>query len=235
MSTLNLKAKITNGVLALSLLFGLGVALSTEAQAQYRNDDYYRRQREYERQQRQRQRELERQQRRAERQARRNGGYYGNNGYYGNRTYDGYGNYGGTFDLRQTALNAGYNNGMEEGRRDRERNERFNFQDESDYRSATKDYSSRLATAPPTSSTSAKPSRTATATATTATTATTRTTNGWLAIDQQRRARDSTSRARLCWSNMAPCLLSDICSVVSAVKYAGKATAGVRMPARAVR
>jgi hypothetical protein len=144
MSTLNLKAKITNGVLALSLLLGLGVALSTEAQAQYRNNDYYRRQREYERQQRQRQREIERQQRRAERQARRNGGYYGNDGYYGNRSSDGYGNYGGSYDLRQTALNAGYNNGMEEGRRDRERNERFNFQDESDYRNATKDYSSRL-------------------------------------------------------------------------------------------
>jgi hypothetical protein len=146
MSTLNLKAKITNGVLALSLLFGLGLALSTEAQAQYRNDDYYRRQREYERQQRQRQREIERQQRRAQRQAQR--GVYGNYDYgnrtYGNRGYDGYGNYGGSFDLRQTALNAGYNEGMKEGREDRSRNERFDFADESDYRNASKDYSSRL-------------------------------------------------------------------------------------------
>jgi hypothetical protein len=138
-----LKGKIVNGVLALSLLFGLGLALSTEARAQYRNDDDYRRQqREYERQQRQRQRQYERQQRRQQRQAQRAYGY-GNRG-YGNRGYDGYGNYGGTYDLRQTALNAGYNNGMEEGRRDRSRGERFDYSDESDYRSATKDYSSRL-------------------------------------------------------------------------------------------
>jgi hypothetical protein len=142
MNTLNLKGKITNGVLALSLLFGMGVALSTEASAQYRNNDYIRRQREYERQQRQRQREIERQQRRAQRQAQR-GGYYGNSG-YGNRGYDGYGNYGGSFDMRQTALNAGYNEGMEAGREDRSRNERFNFADEGDYRSATKDYNSRF-------------------------------------------------------------------------------------------
>lgn len=153
MGILDLKGKITNGVLALSLLFGLGVALSTEAQAQYRNDSYRRQQREYEREQRRRQREYERQQRRAEREARHRGdyGYYGDDddGYYrnnrrNNRGYDGYGNYGGSFDLRQTALNAGYNEGMKEGRKDRERNERFNFANESDYREATKDYSSRL-------------------------------------------------------------------------------------------
>ena len=144
MRTHNLKGKITNGFLALSLLFGLGLALSTDAQAQYRNDDYYRRQRQYEREQRRRQREIERQQRRAERQAQRgNYGYYGNRS-YGNRGYDGYGNYGGTFDLRQTALNAGYNEGMEAGREDRSRGDRFNFQDESDFRNASKDYNSRL-------------------------------------------------------------------------------------------
>jgi hypothetical protein len=157
MKTLNLKGKITNGVLALSLLFGAGLALSpTEAQAQWRNDDYRRQQREYEREQRRRQREYERQQRRAEREQRRNGGYYGsdpyyrndpyrNDGYgaYGRRTRDGYGNYGGSYELRQTALNAGYNEGMKEGRNDRQRGDRFDFQDESDYRSATKDYNSR--------------------------------------------------------------------------------------------
>ena len=61
-----------------------------------------------------------------------------------NRTNDGYGNYGGSFNLRQTALNAGFNNGVQEGRRDRSRGERFEFRDESDYRDATEDYSSRL-------------------------------------------------------------------------------------------
>jgi hypothetical protein len=59
------------------------------------------------------------------------------------RTYDGYDNYGGGFDLRQTALNAGYNDGMQEGRKDRSRNERFEFRDEGRYQSADRDYNSR--------------------------------------------------------------------------------------------
>jgi len=49
-----------------------------------------------------------------------------------------------SFQLRQTALNAGYNNGIEEGRKDRRRGERFEFRDEGDYQKATEDYSSRL-------------------------------------------------------------------------------------------
>ena len=84
----------------------------------------------------QRRRERVRQERREERQERREarrGWDWGNNG-----------NWGGSNQLRQTALNAGYNNGIEEGRRDRQRNERFNFTDESDYRKATEDYNSRL-------------------------------------------------------------------------------------------
>ena len=59
------------------------------------------------------------------------------------RDWDGYGN-GVSFQLRQTALNAGYNNGIEEGRNDRRRGERFDFRDEGDYQKATEDYSSRL-------------------------------------------------------------------------------------------
>lgn len=62
----------------------------------------------------------------------------------GRRANDGYGNYGGSFDLRQTALNAGFNNGVREGRRDRERRERLDWRDESKFQSATDDYSSRL-------------------------------------------------------------------------------------------
>jgi hypothetical protein len=72
----------------------------------------------------------DRQERRQERRARR-----------GN---DGYPNYGGSFQLRQTALNAGYNEGIKEGRKDNQRNERYDFTDESTYQKATKDYSSRL-------------------------------------------------------------------------------------------
>ena len=134
-------------------MFGVGVATSATTHAQWwgRGDQSERqRQREYEREQRRRQREYEREQRRAqrqyERQQNRNGGYYDpynrNGGYYGN---DGrYGNSGYFDNARQTALNAGYNNGIQEGRKDRQRGDRFEYRDEGDYQSATEDYSSRL-------------------------------------------------------------------------------------------
>ena len=60
-----------------------------------------------------------------------------------NRGSGGYGNYGGYGDARQTALNAGYNNGIQEGRKDRSRGERFEYRDERDYQNATEDYNSR--------------------------------------------------------------------------------------------
>jgi hypothetical protein len=60
------------------------------------------------------------------------------------RNWDRYGTYGGSFQLRQTALNAGYNNGIEDGRKDRRRGDRFDYRDEGDYQKATEDYSSRL-------------------------------------------------------------------------------------------
>lgn len=60
------------------------------------------------------------------------------------RNWDQYGSFGGSFQLRQTALNAGYNNGIQEGRKDRSRGDRFDYRDEGDYQKATEDYSSRL-------------------------------------------------------------------------------------------
>lgn len=143
MKSIHLKNKLGSAMLALSLLFGIGIASSVTAQAQWRNDDQYNRDRQYEREQRRRQREYEREQRRRAR----NNGRWGNNGGYNDRwgrSSDGYGNYGGSFQLRQTALNAGANEGVKEGRRDRERGERFDYTDESVFQNATKDYSSRL-------------------------------------------------------------------------------------------
>lgn len=61
-----------------------------------------------------------------------------------NRNGDGYPNLGGSFDLRQTALNAGYNEGTKEGRKDRAKGRQSNFRQFSAYQKATKDYSSRL-------------------------------------------------------------------------------------------
>jgi hypothetical protein len=60
------------------------------------------------------------------------------------RDSDGNGNYGGSFQLRQTALNAGFNEGFKQGRKDRNSRNRFGFQSQSVYQKATKDYSSRL-------------------------------------------------------------------------------------------
>lgn len=74
----------------------------------------------------------------------RNNGDWRNGDWRNGRTSDGYPNYGGTHDLRQTALNAGFNEGVREGRRDRQRGEAFEFRDESGYQRATSDYSSRL-------------------------------------------------------------------------------------------
>jgi hypothetical protein len=60
------------------------------------------------------------------------------------RDWNGYPNLGGSFDLRQTALNAGYNEGSKEGRKDRDKRRYSDFQQFESYRSATKDYSSKL-------------------------------------------------------------------------------------------
>lgn len=111
---------------ASALALGLFLMLPTAAFAQ-RNDQ--RRERREDRQDRREDRREDRQERREARRG---------------RDWNGYGNYGGSYQLRQTALNAGYNEAIKEGRNDRNRGERFNFTDESDYRSATKDYNSRL-------------------------------------------------------------------------------------------
>jgi hypothetical protein len=128
-----LKKRVIGVALGLTLLVGIGMTSSNSvAQAQWTNRDWQReqirRQREYEREQRRRQREYERRNRR----------------YNDGRYDDGYGYYGGSYQLRQTALNAGYNEGIKEGRKDRSRGERFEYRDEEDYRNANTDYSSRL-------------------------------------------------------------------------------------------
>jgi hypothetical protein len=79
-------------------------------------------------------------------------GYYGNNGYYNNGYYrnngvynNGYNNvYGYNNNFTQTALNAGYNAGIQEGRRDRSRGGYRDLNSFSEFRSADKDYNSRL-------------------------------------------------------------------------------------------
>ena len=114
-----LTKRVLGFVFALSLLLGVGLTANSVAQAQDRS---------WQREQIRRQREWEREQRRRQREAQRDGRY--DDGRYDNRRYDNdnYG-YGGSFQLRQTALNAGYNEGIKEGRKDRNNRERFEFRD----------------------------------------------------------------------------------------------------------
>jgi hypothetical protein len=144
-------------VFAFAMLFGIGIASSVNTQAQWQNSQSQR-QRDYEREQRRREREAAREQRRRNRDGGYNNGGYNNDGSYNNGGYnnggynngrrgrdaDGYGNYGGSYDLRQTALNAGFADGVKEGRKDRSRNERYDFSDENEFQKGTRDYSSRL-------------------------------------------------------------------------------------------
>lgn len=121
------------GGLILGLFFaGMFVMSSATAQAQ-QNDDWWNRNRRDNRvEQRDQNRDQNRRGRRWDRN-RRDG-----------RFSDGYPDLGGSFDLRQTALNAGFADGAKEGRKDRNNRERFDFRDESNFQKATRDYSSRL-------------------------------------------------------------------------------------------
>ena len=114
-----LKKRVIGAVLGLSLVVGIGITSSLTAQAQWQSQDA-------QREQMRRQREWERDQIRRQRD------YSDENRRYSNR------------DLRQTALNAGYNEGIKEGRKDRQNRDRFDYRDEEDFRNANTDYNSRL-------------------------------------------------------------------------------------------
>jgi hypothetical protein len=118
-------------ILGFSLLLGIGIMSSTTVQAQYRRDDRYE-------EERYRQEQIRRDQQRNRRDD-----WWNRNNRRG-RDRDGYGNYGGSFDLRQTALNAGFADGAKEGRKDRRDGDRYDFRDEREYQKASRDYSSRL-------------------------------------------------------------------------------------------
>jgi hypothetical protein len=108
--------RIGNAFLVFSMLFGIGIALSMTAQAQNPDDRYS--------QDRNRSDNVDQNRR--------------------GRDWDRYGNYGGSSELRRTALNAGYDEGVKEGRKDRGNGSRTEHRNLISYQKATKDYSSRL-------------------------------------------------------------------------------------------
>jgi hypothetical protein len=73
-------------------------------------------------------------------------GYYNRNGNYNNnrsgRFNDGYPDLGGSFDLRQTAMNAGFADGVKAGNQDLRNRRGYNIQGHSEYQKATRDYNS---------------------------------------------------------------------------------------------
>jgi hypothetical protein len=120
MKLIDFKNKFAGTLFALALLFGIGLSANNTAQAQYPQYDRYRRDRDYQDQRRYRD--------------------------WRNRRSndDGYPNLGGSYELRQTALNAGYNEGIKAGRDDRRSGRAYEFRDDSDFQKATKDYHSRF-------------------------------------------------------------------------------------------
>jgi len=113
MKTDQLQNRIGTAFLVFSILFGTGIALSLNAHAQTPDDRYIQ-------------------------DLGRNNGDQDRRG----RDWDRYGNYGGSADLRRTALTAGYDEGVREGRKDR--GSRTELRNLSSYQRATKDYSPRL-------------------------------------------------------------------------------------------
>ncbi|MDX6710073.1 MAG: hypothetical protein QOH96_1089 [Blastocatellia bacterium] len=130
------KNRIGGTILGFSLLFGFGATAATTVQAQGLNarlnltqqDRYQQDRDQQDRYQRDRDNNRDQNRDRGRRRGRNN---------------DGYPNLGGTFQLRQTALNAGYNEGIKEGRNDRRRNRTSDFRSYNSFRRADKDYNRR--------------------------------------------------------------------------------------------
>jgi hypothetical protein len=122
-------------IIAFSLILGISSITAAQSRDPYQNDRYRRQQEELRRQQ------AEQLRRDQQDQWGRDQGRRGRG-----RSGDGYPNWGGNYELRQTALNAGYNEGAKQGRNDRNRNRGYgsDFRNNSSYRNATKDYNSRF-------------------------------------------------------------------------------------------
>ena len=121
-------------IMAVSIILGVSCLSSVQAQYPYPNDRYRQQQDERYRRDQDRYRQQNDRWRRGQNQDLRRGG-----------SYDSYPNWGG-YEFRQTALNAGYNEGLKQGRNDRNRRwgGRGDFRNSSAYRNADKDYNSRF-------------------------------------------------------------------------------------------
>jgi hypothetical protein len=153
MKSTYLKNIAGSAVMAFSLILGISSITAAQSRDPYQNDRYRRQQQDELR--RQQAEQLRRdQQDRARRDQNDQWNRGRNQDQWGRdqisrgrgRGGDGYPTWGGNFELRQTALNAGYNEGAKQGRNDRNRNRGYgsDFRNNSSYRNATKDYNSRF-------------------------------------------------------------------------------------------
>ena len=128
-------------VMAVSMILGLSALTAVQAQNPYQDYQYRQQQ---ERNRRAQQDQYRQQQDRNWQQNDRWRRDQNQNGRRG--SYDSYPNLGG-YEFRQTALNAGYNEGLKQGRSDRNRRWGLggnDFRNSSAYRNANKDYNSRF-------------------------------------------------------------------------------------------
>ena len=125
-------------IMACSLILGVSSITAAQSWDPYQNDRYRRQQDELRRQQAEQLRREQQDQWGRDQWGRRGRG----------RSGDGYPNWGSNYELRQTALNAGYNEGVKQGRNDRNRRRGYgygnDFRSYGSYRNATKDYNSRF-------------------------------------------------------------------------------------------
>src|SRR5258707_6142822 len=131
-------------VMAFSLILGISSITAAQYQDPYQNDRYRRQQEELRRQQAEQLRRDQQDQWGRNQQDQWGRDQWGrrNRG----RSGDGYPNWGGNYELRQTALNAGYNEGAKQGRNDRNRNRGYGsgFRNNRFYRSARKGYHGKV-------------------------------------------------------------------------------------------
>lgn len=130
-------------VMAFSLIVGVSSIAAAQYRDPYQNDRYRRQQEQLRRQQAE---QIRLQQERARRDQNDQWNRGRNQDQRGRGRGDGYPNWGGNYELRQTALNAGYNEGAKQGRNDRNRNRGYgsDFRNNGSYRSADKDYNGRF-------------------------------------------------------------------------------------------
>jgi hypothetical protein len=131
-------------IIAFSLILGISSITAAQSRDPYQNDRYRRQQQQDELRRQQAEQLLRDQQDRARRDQQDQWGRDRNSQNRG-RSGDGYPNWGGNYELRQTALNAGYNEGAKQGRNDRNRRSgNTDFGRFGSYRSADNDYNGRF-------------------------------------------------------------------------------------------